>query len=173
MSSAVGVRLLLCVLLCWGCCAHGMFENGVYHNKEVIYRLGVPSSPGWRLAKPGKTEVLFVHSDTGAMLSAFSDCKEPRDIALRTLSQRMLIDFRDRRKLEQKDRILDGHAAVQTHWTAVFQGETVHLDTVVTAQRGCSYYLALLSTAPMRPQVLPDFERWVTGFAVPPVGETW
>lgn len=151
------------------CCAHGVFQDGVYTGKSVRYQVGWPLPKSWeRVKNAGKADVLFEHRPTGSQLTVFADCTDPRDIELRTLSQRMLIDFRERRKVSQQEISVDGHRAVRTHWRFLFQGTQADAETVVLTHLGCSYYLTMLMSPADRDSVLPDFERFLAGFAVLP-----
>lgn len=159
--------LLCCVvpLLALSACAAPSFQNNVYRNGRVAYRIG-ELGEDWRRVLVQGGQLAFHHRD-GGTISVAGWCKDLEDVPLDVLTNHLLFGVEVSR--EERERItLDGRAALRTLVRGELDGVPIAMETVVSKKDGCTYDLQLIAGLSSFEKRQDDFERLVVGFATTP-----
>jgi hypothetical protein len=149
-------------------CASSGFQDNVYRDAHVCYRVG-PLDASWHRFNVSDCNVAFRHVDGGSIL-ANGRCSGIKDVPLDVLTNQAVIGLEDKQEHSREVITLDGRAALRTRMSATLDGVPVELDLVVLKKDNCTYDLQLVAGQKVFAERESDFWRFVEGFQQMPLG---
>jgi hypothetical protein len=143
-------------------CAGSRFDQGIYRDMEVAYRVG-PLGPGWNRVHLSGANLTFIHEGGGAILVNAS-CHGIKDLPLDVLTNQALFEVEGQREKSRDVMTLDGRAALRTRLSGSVDGVTVELDLVVMKKGRCTYDIQLVAGGDTFAAREQDFYNFVAGF---------
>lgn len=140
------------------------YKNGVVSTEGGRFQVGgLP--PEWVRKKFRYRAILFAHKSIGASIAVDSFCKGSFDDArLEILANQLFYGITDRRRLFQKEIMLDERAALRTAVEGKLDGAPVVLDVVILKMNECVFDFSLASRPDGYRSAVPDFESLFGGF---------
>jgi hypothetical protein len=149
-------------------CASGSFQDNVYRDSHVSYRVG-PLDSSWRRFDVSGSNIAFRHVEGGSIL-ADGRCSGVKDVPLDVLTNQATIGLENKEEHSREVITLDGRAALRTRMSASLDGVPVELDLVVVKKDNCTYDLQLVAGAKVFDARDADFSKFVEGFQQIPRG---
>lgn len=157
------VSRFLCIGILMACGTSASYQPGRYSNGDVQFTFS-PLGQGWeRIDLNDQNDLAFEHPSTGSILQINGTCKAATDAPLTSLTQHLLIGFRNRELLDETHITLDGREALRTHHRATLDGIGREIILIVSKKNGCIYDLAFIASA-ITPEALTVFDGLVTSF---------
>ena len=144
-------------------CAGVSVKNGEVNTERTRYRFGDPG-PQWRRVSLEEVDVSWVRDATGHTLSVDSTCRDYGDVPLQALLRQQLIGFTQTERIDQREEMLDGRAALFTRWKARLDGVPVELGLWTLKKDGCIYDFTYTSPAGSYDVESGSLARLVSGF---------
>lgn len=144
-------------------CAGVSVNNGEVNKDRTRYRFGDPGSQ-WRRVSLEDVDVSWVRDATGHTLSVDATCRDFGDVPLQALLRQQLIGFTDAERIEQRDEMVDGRAAIVSRWRAKLDGVAVELGLWTLKKDGCIYDFTYTSPAGAYDVESASLTRLVQGF---------
>jgi hypothetical protein len=165
----VHLRRFLWPFLLLGTACFG--PHGHYHTEtrqvclgDVCYYHG--ELPGWNLVRHKGGEVAFFNPPSHAVAQANVTCRDDAEAAsLEVLTRHLLIGYTELHQRSQERTWLNAREALHTVLDARLDGVPMVLDLYVVKRNGCIYDLSLAAPPDRYAEVVPDFSRFVAGFA--------
>ena len=162
MASRSPFVVLSTTLLLLGCAGVSV-KNGEVNTDRTRYRFGDPG-PQWRRVSLEDVDVSWVRDVTGHTLSVDSTCRDYGDVPLQALRRQQLIGFTSADRVEQREEMVDGRAALFSRWRAKLDGVPVELGLWTLKKDGCIYDFTYTSPAGGYDLEAPSLARLVSGF---------
>jgi len=157
--------LRLCLLLLLGAgCSSASFEQGIYDDGVVRYRVG-PSPPGWQRVKVEGNDLAFFHDSLGT-IAINSTCSDYEDVPEQALMNHLLFGTRERNYRVEETVTLDGRGALHSVVDLELDGVPLTLEVYVVKKDGCVYDLSRISSREAFDPGRPQFQALVQGFRV-------
>lgn len=158
----------VCSWLALSACSTPAFQNGVFRNEDVAFRVG-PIPAHWAAIEeeqpdPELATFAFRNPQGPATIGVAARCRrDGDDVPLRALTQHLYLGFTDRETRAEREFTLDGRAALRTEMVASLDGVPKDLTFVVLKKDGCVYdfWRVAANAAPDA-----DFDAFVNGFQV-------
>jgi hypothetical protein len=155
--------LLLGVLALAACSGVKVRQNEVL-TERTRYRFGDPG-PDWRRVSLGDVDVAWVRDSSGHTLSVSSMCQDYQEAPLTALRRQQLVGFTQTERVEEREEMVDGRAALFSRWRAKLDGVAVELGLWTVKKDGCIYDFSYTSPRGAYDQQAPALARVVQGFA--------
>lgn len=158
-------RILLIAALACAACASSGFDGRVYHDSDVRFRVGaVPAS--WRRLELEGARLAFRDDAANATIAVNGRCGvDGDDVPLASLTQHLFLEFTNREPVSQAPLSLDGREALRTEIFASLDGVKKRYVVYVLKKDSCVYDFMWIAPAGAGEGSLPEFERFVQGFA--------
>ncbi len=158
-------RILLIAALACAACASSGFDGRVYHDADVRFRVGpVPAS--WRALELEGARLAFRDDAANATIAVNGRCGvDGDDVPLASLTQHLFLQFTEREPVSQAPLALDGREALRTEIIAKLDGVQKRFVVYVLKKNSCVYDFMYIAVPDAAAGSLPEFERFVTGFA--------
>jgi hypothetical protein len=158
--------LIVRLLLLLAACAHTYYDPAARRlcSRNVCYRMG--ELPGWQLLRQKGAEIAFYQEHFDAVAQANATCRDEAEAAsLEVLMRHLLIGYTEVQVHKKETLPLDGREALHQVVAARLDGVPMVLDLYVIKRNGCIFDLSLAAKPDGYPAALPDFSRFVSGFA--------
>jgi hypothetical protein len=139
-------------------------QDGEVITERTRYRFGEPG-PGWRRVSLGDVDVAWVRDSTGHTLSANSTCTDYNEAPLAALRRQQMVGFTESERVEEREQMVDGRAALFSRWRARLDGVPVELGLVTVKKDGCIYDFTYTSPSGAYDAQSQALARLVQGFA--------
>jgi hypothetical protein len=159
-----GVGLAVTLLALAACGASQSFNERVYDNGTVRYRVGALEA-GFEPISVGDNDLAWHHPQLGT-ISVNSTCKQYEDVPARALLNQLMMGTTERVYRVEETLTLDGRAAQHVLADVQLDGVPVTIDVYLIVKDGCVYDLTHVAGRARAEQARPVFERFVRGFAV-------
>ena len=162
----MGLRrfLLIAALVGTGCASSG-FDGRVYHDGDLRFRVG-PVPGTWRALELEGARLAYRDDAANATVALNARCGvDGDDVPLASLTQHLFLEFTDRVPVSQAALALDGREALRTEITASLDGVKKRYVVYVLKKDSCVYDFMYIAAADGGGSSLPEYERFVTGFA--------
>jgi hypothetical protein len=114
--------------------------------------------PGWqKLAPKEEAEILYKHTQTGALLSVSSLCDRYEESKLETLTRSALSSIEAQKDRDQKTFQLNGRDAFELYIDGKVDGVPVQVDYVSWRKNDCLFDFSLQDAPEISPKVREDF----------------
>ena len=151
-------------------CGGPSLTGDLYSDGEARYRIG-ELGPGWERVEVRRNDLAWRHPGLGAIAQVNATCDPFQDTPLTSLTNHLLIGFRDREWRDQRRVPMDGREALRSRVTASLDGVPRELLFYVLKKDECTYDFALIAApGDGYPQAEQAFEAFVAGFSTE-VGE--
>ena len=87
----------------------------------------------------GDVDVAWVRDSSGHTLSVSSMCQYYQEAPLSALRRQQLVGFTQAERVEEREDVLDGRAALFSRWRAKLDGVPVELGLWTVKKDGCIY----------------------------------
>jgi len=154
--------LLLGVLALAGCPAVKV-RNDEVSKERTRYRFGDPG-PDWRRVSLTDVDVAWVRDSSGHTLSVNSMCQDYQDAPLAALRRQQLVGFTQTERVEEREEMLDGRAALFSRWRARMDGVPVELGLWTLKKDGCIYDFTYTSPRDAYEEQSQALAKLVQGF---------
>ena len=162
MASRSPFAVLSTVLFLFACAGVSV-KNGEVNAERTRYRFGDPG-PQWRRVNLDEVDVSWVRDATGHTLSVDSTCRDYGDVPLPALLRQQLIGFTSAERLEQREEMVDGRAALFSRWRAKLDGVPVELGLWTLKKDGCIYDFTYTGPAGAYDVESASLAKLVSGF---------
>jgi hypothetical protein len=154
--------LAVVALLGAACTKAAGFENWIYRNETVRYRVGaLPGS--WERIEVSDGQVAFIDRRTSATISADASCSGS-DAPLAVLTSHRFIGITERKILSQEKLPFDGREALRTRIAGKLDGVLVEIEIMLLKKDGCVYDLVYTAAPDAFLDRRGDFDAFVSGF---------
>ncbi len=154
---------LLIGALALGACSGVRVQQGKVSKERTRYRFGEPG-PDWRRVSLGDVDVTWVRDSSGHTLSVNSMCHDYLEAPLTALRRQQLVGFTQAERVEEREEMLDGRAALFSRWRAKLDGVPVELGLWTLKKDGCIYDFTYTSPSGAYDQQSQALARLVQGF---------
>ena len=154
---------LLLGALALGACSGVKVQQGQVSKERTRYRFGEPG-PDWRRVSLGDVDVAWVRDSSGHTLSVNSMCQDYNDAPLTALRRQQLVGFTQAERVEDREEMLDGRAALFSRWRARLDGVPVELGLWTLKKDGCIYDFTYISPSGAYDEQSQALARLVQGF---------
>jgi len=110
-------------------------------------------------------DVAWVRDSSGHTLSVSSMCQDYQEASLTALRRQQLVGFTDSERVEEREQMLDGRAALFSRWRAKLDGVPVELGLWTLKKDGCVYDFTYTSPNGAYDEQSQALARVVQGFA--------
>ncbi|HTS80246.1 MAG TPA: hypothetical protein VMH40_06585 [Myxococcaceae bacterium] len=155
---------LLLGALAVGACSGVRVQRGEVSTERTRYRFGDPGSD-WRRVSLSDVDVAWVRDSSGHTLSVSSMCQDYQEASLTALRRQQLVGFTDSERVEEREQMLDGRAALFSRWRAKLDGVPVELGLWTLKKDGCVYDFTYTSPNGAYDEQSQALARVVQGFA--------
>ena len=155
---------LLLGALALGACSGVKVQQGQVTTERTRYRFGDPGSD-WRRVSLSDVDVAWVRDSSGHTLSVSSMCQDYQEASLTALRRQQLVGFTDSERVEEREQMLDGRAALFSRWRAKLDGVPVELGLWTLKKDGCVYDFTYTSPNGAYDEQSQALARLVQGFA--------
>ena len=145
-------------------CGSASFEQGVYDDGIVRYRIG-PRPSGWQRVKVGDNDLAFFDQSLGT-IAVNSTCEDYEDVPERALMNHLLFGTRERKYRVEEVVTLDGRGALHSIVDLELDGVPLTLEVYLLKKDGCVYDLSRISSRTSFERGRPQFQALVSGFRV-------
>ena len=101
-------------------------QDGEVITERTRYKFGEPGSD-WRRVSLGDVDVSWVRDSSGHTLSVNSTCADYVEAPLTALRRQQLVGFTQTERVEEREEMVDGRAALFSRWRAKLDGVPVEL----------------------------------------------
>ncbi|MEZ4295101.1 MAG: hypothetical protein R3B70_08985 [Polyangiaceae bacterium] len=145
------------------------FDGTVYRGAGYAFR--VPERPAsWEPLPAEGAALAFRETSGGAIVAVNGRCgKDGEDVPLRSLTRHLFIQFTEQEPSMEEVVPFDGREALHTVMKAKLDGVPKAFDVWVMKKDGCVYDLYLISSPDRFDGTVPEFRKFVGGFATVPV----
>ena len=154
---------LLLGALALGACSGVQVKQGQVTKERTRYRFGDPG-PDWRQVSLTDVDVAWVRDSSGHTLSVSSMCQDYQEAPLSALRRQQLVGFTQTERVEERDDMLDGRAALFSRWRAKLDGVPVELGLWTVKKDGCIYDFTYTSPRGGYDEQSQALARLVQGF---------
>lgn len=154
---------LLLGALALGACSGVKVQQGQVSKERTRYRFGEPG-PDWRRVSLGDVDVAWVRDSSGHTLSVNSMCQDYNEAPLSALRRQQLVGFTQAERVEEREEMLDGRAALFSRWRARLDGVPVELGLWTLKKDGCIYDFTYISPIGAYDEQAQALARLVQGF---------
>lgn len=158
------VAALLLGVLSLAACSGVNVQQGQVSKERTRYRFGDPG-PDWRRVSLGDVDVAWVRDSSGHTLSVSSMCQDYQEAPLTALRRQQLVGFTQTERVEEREEMLDGRAALFSRWRARLDGVPVELGLWTLKKDGCIYDFTYTSPRGTYDDQAQALARLVQGFA--------
>jgi hypothetical protein len=152
-------------LLTLAACSQSVFNGSVYRGNGFAFRIG-PVGQGWERIQVSHAPLAFRDTHDGATIAVNARCHaDGEDVPLASLTQHLFMQFTDREIEKQEVVPFDGREAMHTVLVAKLDGVPLKFDVWVLKKDGCVYDFAFMAPVDRFAHGVPDFSRFVQGFA--------
>ena len=162
MASRSPFAVLPTVLLLFACAGVSV-KNGEVNKDRTRYHFGDPG-PQWRRVALEDVDVTWVRDATAHTLSVDATCRDYGDVPLQALLRQQLIGFTAAERLDQREEMVDGRAALFTRWRAKLDGVPVELGLWTLKKDSCIYDFTYTSPAGAYDVEAGSLAKVVAGF---------
>ncbi|MEM6954414.1 MAG: hypothetical protein AAF411_15970 [Myxococcota bacterium] len=160
-------RLLFAFALVVSACGGAPYDGARYDDGRVRFSIAAPPAPWSRVSVDDEANLAWTHRDLAAVVHAHGSCSPSLDIPLQSLTNHLLVGFRNREIVQQRRRPFLQREALDTHVLASLDGVMRELRFVVFKKDECVYDLSVLS----RPgesfaTASAFFDSWIADFSV-------
>jgi len=138
-------------------------QSGEVVTERTRYRFGEPGSD-WRRVSLGDVDVAWVRDSSGHTLSVSSMCTDYQEASLTALRRQQMVGFTQAERVEEREEMLDGRAALYSRWRARLDGVPVELGLWTLKKDGCIYDFTYTSPSGAYDQQSQALGRLVQGF---------
>ena len=138
-------------------------RNDEVSKERTRYRFGDPGSD-WRRVSLSDVDVAWVRDSSGHTLSVSSMCQDYQEAPLSALRRQQLVGFTQTERVEERDDMLDGRAALFSRWKAKLDGVPVELGLWTVKKDGCIYDFTYTSPRGGYDEQSQALARLVQGF---------
>ena len=139
-------------------------EAGEVRTERTRYRFGEPG-PDWRRVSLGDVDVSWVRDSSGHTLSVNSTCADYVEAPLTALRRQQMVGFTQTERVEEREEMVDGRAALFSRWKAKLDGVPVELGLWTVKKDGCIYDFTYTSPRGAYDDQSEALARLVQGFA--------
>jgi hypothetical protein len=167
LDSPVLLRLVAALLLgalALAACSGVKVQPGQVSKERTRYRFGDPG-PDWRRVALGDVDVAWVRDSSSHTLSVNSMCQDYQEASLTALRRQQLVGFTQTERVEEREEMVDGRAALFSRWRAKLDGVAVELGLWTLKKDGCVYDVTYTSPLGAYDEQSPALARVVQGFA--------
>lgn len=170
-TSGIGSVLALGALVfaiattsCAGGKQHGSFEDNVYRNGAIAFKVPVPPAQ-WRRLQVDDASLAFRDEANSASVMVNARCLSADDrTPLVALTNHLLIGATEREYVSQATEPFDGREALHTRLKAKWDGVPMSIDVYVLSKDGCVYDFVYLAPVNASEDGARAFESFVQGF---------
>lgn len=145
-------------------CATTSVQDGFLVDEARGFKIPVLRN-GWSRIEAKGVEVAYRAEPGGQIAALFVSCTDEQRLPLRTLARRLFFGIGAKQILTQEPVSLDGAEAIHTIMEGQLRDSEVMVSSYVAKDAACVYDLVYVATRDGFPQRLPDFERFVRGWA--------
>lgn len=156
---AVGAALALAVG-----CGGATFEQGVFDNGTVRYRIGMPGGAFERV-EVSDNDLAFFHERFGS-IAVNSTCEDYEDVPKRALLNHLLFGTREREYRVEETVTIDGRGALHAIVDLQLDGVPMTLEVFLLKKDGCVYDMTRIASREAFEPGRPYFLEFVSGFEV-------
>jgi hypothetical protein len=160
----VGPYVAATALLGLGACAGAQFNNHVFEDGDLQYRLGEPSAD-FQLVDIGDNDVSYADTQLGT-IGVHATCEGYDDVPPQALLNQLLFGTTERRLKLEETVPLDGRGALHAVYELSLDGVPVTLDVYVLAKDGCVFDFSYVSATPAPAAGTHAFRDLVSGFSL-------
>ena len=139
-------------------------EAGEVRTEQTRYKFGEPG-PDWRRVSLGDVDVSWVRDSSGHTLSVNSTCTDYVEAPLTALRRQQMVGFTQTERVEEREEMVDGRAALFSRWRAKMDGVPVELGLWTLKKDGCIYDFTYTSPSGAYDVASQGLARLVQGFA--------
>jgi hypothetical protein len=152
----------ICALLTG--CAGATYQDGVYRNEELAFRIAEPAGT-WRNLELEGTALARRSDEAQATLALQGRCRQDGDdVPLQSLTHHLFLQFADRVLVSQVDTMLDGRAALRTELDAKLDGVAKEFIVTVLKKDGCVYDFMMIAAPGARAGATAAYDQWLASF---------
>ena len=145
-------------------CSGVKVQQGQVTTERTRYRFGDPG-PDWRRVSLGDVDVAWVRDSSGHTLSVNSMCQDYQEAPLAALLRQQLVGFTATERVQEREEMVDGRAALFSRWRARLDGVPVELGLWTLKKDGCIYDFTYTSPSGAYDDQAAALARIVQGFA--------
>jgi hypothetical protein len=145
-------------------CASVSFQDGIYDNGTVRYRVGMLGSD-WQRVEVDDNDLAFHHAQLG-VIAVNSTCTDYEDVPEVALVNHLLFGTSERDFRVEETITLDGRGARHVIVDVELDGVPLTLDIFLLKKDGCVYDITFTASRTSHPQGQPLFNAFVQRFAV-------
>lgn len=120
----------------------------------------------WRRVEAEGVDLAFRAEPGGQVAALIVSCEGQQDLPLRLLARRLFFGIGAKRVLSQEPVSLNGTEAIRTVMEGRLKEADVTVNSYVAKHGDCVYDLVYVATPASFQDRLPDFERFVKGWAL-------
>jgi len=139
-------------------------QAGEVVTERTRYRFGEPGSD-WRRVSLGDVDVSWVRDSSGHTLAVSSTCADYTEASLTALRRQQMVGFTAAERVEEREEMVDGRAALFSRWRAKLDGVPVELGLVTLKKDGCIYDFTYTSPRGAYDDQSQALTRLLQGFA--------
>jgi hypothetical protein len=148
-----------------GACGGGAtFQNGIYDNGTVRYRVG-DVGQGFERVQVNDNDLAFFHRRLGT-IAINSTCEDYEDVPERALMNHLMFGTRERVYRTEQVVTVDGRGALHSVIDLELDGVPLTLEVYLVKKDGCVYDLSRVSSRESFEAGRDSFATFVRGFAV-------
>ena len=144
-------------------CSGVKVQQGQVSKERTRYHFGDPGSD-WRQVSLSDVDVAWVRDSSGHTLSVSSMCQDYQEAPLAALRRQQLVGFTQTERVEEREEMVDGRAALYSRWRARLDGVPVELGLWTLKKDGCIYDFTYTSPRGAYDDQAPALARLVQGF---------
>ena len=164
-SKAVAVALSLSFVGAMGCVTVNL--GGAKGGKRAAGVVFVPPPAPFEKEARDDVDAAWKNSRNGNVISYLSDCKDPSDPGLDTITSGVLSGLNDLRYDSQKDLTFQGRGARRSVASGRVDGVPTRIDLLVFKRNQCIYIIDLIGVEANVAQNASDFEHFLSEFRAP------
>ena len=138
-------------------------QDGEVITERTRYKFGEPGSD-WRRVSLGDVDVSWVRDSSGHTLSVNSTCADFVEAPLTALRRQQMVGFTQTERVEEREEMVDGRAALFSRWRAKLDVVPVELGLWVVKKDGCIYDFTYTSPRGAYDEQSQALARLVQGF---------
>ncbi len=158
-----GIAAFALVMTLMGCATTRVYD-GFLIDEARGFKIPVLRD-GWSRIEANGVEIAYRAEPGGQIAALLVNCNDEQRLPLRTLARRLFFGIGAKQILMQEPVSLDGAEAIHTLLEGRLRDADVMVSSYVTKDAACVYDLVYVATPAGFQQRLPEFERFVRGWA--------
>ncbi len=143
----------------------GKLRGQVYESKDTTYEMG-KLSDNWKRINIKGGDLAFFNEMNQSTITVNSTCKIKANYSLKALSNSLLIGFKEKKMVEEKEIIISGEKALEGIYLGKLDSASVKLSAAVFKKDSCVYDFTYASSPDGFESGYSEFKNFLSQFKV-------